>query len=723
MRGVRLFTATVVMATAGVALSTVPAAAADQPVVGLVVTREAGTSAREAQDLVADVVGEVDGRTPVAAGVTAVTTPGLTTTEALRAAQELEGRDGIAEVGLDTRVTPATDDPYFTDQWSLTNPLSGTQVVPAWTTATGAGQVIAVIDTGITAHEDLVPNLLPGADLIDNPVVANDGDSRDADPSDAGDWVEPADITAHPDEFEGCPTADSSWHGTHVAGLAAAVRDNAKGIAGMAPDAKIVPVRALGKCGGTMSDVAAAITWASGGEVPGLPANPNPADVINMSLSSAVTCQPFVQSAIDEAIGRGVTVVAAAGNRFSTIANASPGGCYDIIAVGAVSRSGSRTNYSNQGVAGRDLPVFAPGGTAMTSQDGLVSSIDSGTKGPVGDVYASYFGTSMATPLVAGAAALLNEARPMSPAAIAEHLRDTTRPFPAGSNCTGSCGAGILDVQRALSIAPRVPGAVDALTATGADGAVVLSWEEPADPGTGAVNGYAVEYRQVGGPWVPVPDLWGSILRQKVLQDLGNGVTYEARVAAKNVFGQGPWIKSAPVTPLALPGATQIRSVAYPSKTSARLDLSLPSDNIAGLQYRVTRAGRAPGDWLETTAGTRLRVSGLARGVRHTVEVRAFNDRGAGTAASRQVATPVKPGAVKNLRVKRAGAKATLKWLPPTRTGMKVRYRVRVAQGNWRATGKPSMVLRKVAAGPARFEVRARNEAGLGPVSYIVKRK
>src|SRR5690606_19803516 len=117
--------------------------------------------------------------------------------------------------------------------------------------------------------------------------------------------------------------ADSSWHGTHVAGLAAAVRDNAKGIAGMAPDAKIVPVRALGKCGGTMSDVAAAITWASGGEVPGLPVNPNPADVINMSLSSAVTCQPFVQAAIDDAVGRGVTVVAAAGNRFSTIANAS----------------------------------------------------------------------------------------------------------------------------------------------------------------------------------------------------------------------------------------------------------------------------------------------------------------------------------------------------------------------------------------------------------------
>src|SRR5690606_23294607 len=159
------------------------------------------------------------------------------------------------EIGVDTKVTAASNDPYFADQWSLTHPVAGAQAEPAWTTATGAGQVIAVIDTGITAHEDLTPNLLPGADLIDNAVVANDGDARDGDPSDPEDRVEQADITAHPEDSEGCPTSDSSWHGTHVAGLAAAGRDNAKGIAGIAPDAKILPVRALGKCGGTMSDV------------------------------------------------------------------------------------------------------------------------------------------------------------------------------------------------------------------------------------------------------------------------------------------------------------------------------------------------------------------------------------------------------------------------------------------------------------------------------------
>src|SRR5690606_29036277 len=134
--------------------------------------------------------------------------------------------------------------------------------------------------------------------------------------------------------------------------------------------------------------------------------------------------------------------------------------------------------------------------------DGLVSTVDSGAKVPAGDSYTPYYGTSMATPLVAGAAALLQQARPMSPAAVAEHLRDTTRPFPVGSNCTGSCGAGILDVSRALTIAPRVPGPVGGLTAAGADGAVSLSWDEPGDPGTGAVTGYAVEYRQAGGQWV-----------------------------------------------------------------------------------------------------------------------------------------------------------------------------------------------------------------------------
>jgi hypothetical protein len=109
--------------------------------------------------------------------------------------------------------------------------------------------------------------------------------------------------------------------------------------------------------------------------------------------------------------------------------------------------------------------------------------------------------------------------------------------------------------------------------------------------------------------------------------------------------------------------------------------------------------------------------------VRHTVEVRVYNDRGAGSAGSRQVATPVKPGEVRGLRVKRAGTRATVTWQPPQRTGMALRYRVRVGDSAWRATSAPRIVLRKVPAGPARFEVQARNEAGRGPVARIVKRK
>ena len=716
MRGARLLAAAVVIGTAGAGLSALPVQAADPTVVGFVITREDGTSAREAESLVADVVGDVTGRAAVAPGVTAVSVPDLSRTRASRAADVLEDLDGIAQVDLDTRVSVATDDTYFDDQWSLGDVMA----VPAWNLATGAGEVIAVIDTGITAHEDLVGRVLPGADLIDNAVVANDGDGRDSDPLDEGDWVDAADLVNHPAEFEGCGVTASSWHGTHVAGLAAAVPNNAKGIAGIAPDARILPVRALGKCGGTMSDVAAAITWASGGEVPGMPANPNPADVINLSLSSSVTCQPFVQSAIDDAIGRGTTVVAAAGNRSTSIANATPAGCYDLIAVGAVSRSGSRAGYSNYGVAGRDLPIFAPGGTAETLADGLVSTVDTG---PAGDTYAPYYGTSMAAPLVSGAVAMLRQARPMSPAAVAEHLRDTADPFPAGSNCTGSCGAGILDVERAVATAPRTPGPVSAVTATSADAAAVVAWEPAADPGSGPVSSYAVEYRQVGGDWITTPDLWGSTLRQKVLSGLANGVTYEARVAARTVFGQGPWVTSPPVTPLGLPGATRIRSVSYPSKTSVRLDLQLPAENLGGLQYRVTRAGRQPAKWQDSAVTTRLRVKRLARGVRHTVEVRVLNDRGAGSAATRQVATPVKPGPVKSLRVRRSASKVKLSWRAPTRTGMALRYRVRVGAGTWRTTREPSAVLRRVPAGPARFFVRTRNEAGLGPVRSIVKRK
>ncbi len=735
MRGTRLIVAAVAVSATAAGLVVPPATAEAAPltaqprpseVVGLVVTRDPGTSARQAQALVAEAVGPVEGRRPVAPGVTAISVPDLSAAQAVRAARSLEDEAGIARVDLDTRVHPdaVPDDPLFGQQWALSDPVSGVAAPSAWDLATGAGQVIAVIDSGITGHPDLVANLLPGYDMIEDPVSAHDGDGRDADPADEGDWLTVSEIQSNPGTFAGCSIqTTSSWHGTHVAGIAAATGNNGTGVIGVAPSAKILPVRALGKCGGTMSDVAAAITWASGGEVPGVPTNPTPADVINLSLSSATSCQPFVQAAIDGAMSRGTTVVASAGNNAAPFVNYSPGGCYDILTVGALTRTGSRATYSNYGVVDRDLPLFAPGGTATNATAGILSTINLGQTTATTGGYAAYYGTSMAAPQVAGAAAVLQERAPMAPSAVAEHLRDTARTFPAGSNCTGSCGAGMLDVRRALTISPRVPGPIGELVAAPADSALSVSWSAPTDPGTGPVVAYAVEYRPDGGDWIVVPDLWSSTLTRKVLSELTNGVGHQVRVAARNVFGQGPWTQSGVVTPRGLPGGVQILSVRYPTKTSVRLRVGLPPEQLTGLQYRLTRTGRTPGDWTDAALSPSMRINGLAKGVRHTLEVRAFNERGAGASASRQVATPVKPGKVRALKVRRSGPRARIVWKPPVRTGLKVRYRVRIGQGLWFTTSRTKSSVRKLPAGPVRVSVRARNEAGLGPVRVLMKRK
>src|SRR5690606_15464034 len=158
-----------------------------------------------------------------------------------------------------------------------------------------------VLDTGYADHNDLDANIVPGYDFIIDEAVAGDGDGRDGDAHDPGDW------------YGGYA---SSWHGTHVAGTVAAVTDNGAGLAGVAYKAKVQPVRVLGHGGGYTSDIADAIVWASGGTVDGVPANENPAEVLNLSLGGDGSCaqDPVTQEAIDGAIERGVTVVVAAGN-------------------------------------------------------------------------------------------------------------------------------------------------------------------------------------------------------------------------------------------------------------------------------------------------------------------------------------------------------------------------------------------------------------------------
>jgi serine protease len=354
------------------------------------------------------------------------------------------------EPDLVMQALAAPNDTEYGRQWDLFEPTGGMNVENAWPLSTGSGQVVAVIDTGLVAHSDLTGQTVAGYDFISNTSTANDGNGRDSNPADPGDAYA---------AFEcGTNTApsDSSWHGTHVAGTIAAATNNSKGIAGIAHSAKVQPVRVLGKCGGTTSDIADAITWASGGTVSGVPANPTPADVINMSLGGQSACSSTYQNAINGAVSRGTTVVVAAGNSNANVSGFTPASCSNVIAVAATNRAGARTFYSNYGTL---IDISAPGGetrnandtpgTITTPQNGIWSTLNAGATSPTTESYEPYQGTSMAAPHIAGLAALMQSRTPsLTPAQVEAQIKTTARPLPGA--CSGGCGAGIADAVAAL---------------------------------------------------------------------------------------------------------------------------------------------------------------------------------------------------------------------------------------------------------------------------------
>ena len=358
------------------------------------------------------------------------------------------------------------NDTRYLDQWHYYESAGGLNLPLTWDQTTGAGIVVAVIDTGYRPHADLAANLVPGYDMITDIATANDGDGRDSDASDPGDWT-----TARQCSLLSGAT-NSSWHGTHVAGTIAAVTNNANGVAGVAYGAKVQPVRALGRCGGYTSDIADGIIWASGGTVTGLPLNPTPARVISMSLGGSGACGATTQTAINGARSRGAVIVVAAGNSNVDVSNASPANCAGVIAVAAVGRTGGKASYSNFG-AGVD--VAAPGGSMSVAGDpnGVLSTLNSGTTTPGADSYAYYQGTSMATPHVSAVVALMLAKNPqLTPDQVEGALKSTSRAFPAAC---AQCGAGIVDANAAVSIASTfaslpvvTTNAASNITATGA---------------------------------------------------------------------------------------------------------------------------------------------------------------------------------------------------------------------------------------------------------------
>ena len=341
----------------------------------------------------------------------------------------------------------APNDPFYDRQWSLTDAVSGINIEQAWALQAGAtGVTVAVIDTGILPHPDLVGRSLPGYDFISDPERARDGNARDPDPRDEGDWS---------DGECGGGSQSSFFHGLFVAGQIAANTDNGIGIAGVAAGAKILPVRTLGRCGGTFEDVLEGMLWASGVPIAGVPANTNPARVINMSLGGFGPCDQSIQAAIDDALGQGSVVVVSAGNETLDASETTPGNCSGVITVAAGDRGGSITGYSN---FGRRIDVMAPGGS-LPVDDLIISLGDDGATVPGNSVYVYAAGTSFAAPLVSGLAAMLFARDPMLTAGrVLDLVTGTARAFPLGSTCAlgNLCGAGFLDAG--VAIASTLPG-------------------------------------------------------------------------------------------------------------------------------------------------------------------------------------------------------------------------------------------------------------------------
>jgi len=382
----------------------------------------------------------------------------LTVAEARQLAAEIAASDPNVEYAepdrmLQKSLTP--NDTRYNEQWHYFESTAGINAPAAWDKATGNGVVVAVVDTGYRPHADLNANILPGYDFISDTFVSNDGNGRDSDASDPGDWLNASDCgPGDPSSF-----ISSSWHGTHVAGTIAARTNNSSGVAGVAFNARVVPARVLGKCGGYTSDIADAIIWSSGGSVSGVPANANPAKVINVSLGGFGSCDSTTQGAINSARSRGASVIVAAGNENMNASNATPANCAGVVTVASVNRTGGRSYFSNFGAT---VEVAAPGGDVRVSAtNGILSTLNSGSTTPGSDSYAFYQGTSMATPHVVGVVALMLQADPtLTPDEVTSILQSTARAFPA--TCS-QCGSGIVNANAAVDAAlgggtPEPPG-------------------------------------------------------------------------------------------------------------------------------------------------------------------------------------------------------------------------------------------------------------------------
>jgi len=376
-------------------------------------------------------------------------------------------------------------------QWYLRSPagdvLSSINAVNAWQLTTGSSSiVVAVLDTGVRPdHPDLASRLVSGYDMVSDPSYANDSGGRDADASDPGDWITITEDATRSGPFYTCGAANSSWHGTMTSSLIGAAANDGAGMAGVAWGIKLQPVRVLGKCGGDASDVIAGMLWAGGLPVPGVPNNPTPARVINLSLGQTGACSQSYIDAVNALSNKAspTIVVASAGNS-SGHAVSTPANCPGIIAVGGLRHAGTKVGFSD---LGPEITISAPAGNCVNTDSSLpclypiLAASNTGTTVPAASTYTDAFnyslGTSFSAPLVSGTVALMLSVRPsMSPAMVKAALQASARPFPTlgslsasqtsatqachapdGSDqlecfcTTATCGAGMLDTGLAVA--------------------------------------------------------------------------------------------------------------------------------------------------------------------------------------------------------------------------------------------------------------------------------
>ena len=540
-----------------------PGAAATEPEARVIVKFRADSSLMRAQSVrpaIATAAAAADGPQQAQA-LSARLGVALTNGRVLGARSQLVHASGISSKDLATRLSAQADveyavvdgrmriravpnDPYYpagqgstpvVGQWYLRAPTSSTIVdatsvlsainaEAAWAVSLGkASVVVAVLDTGVRPdHPDLAGKLLPGYDFIADSGNANDGDGRDSDPSDPGDGVTAADVGT----VNGCVASDvgsSSWHGTQTAGMIGAATNNGVGMASVGRNVMLLPVRVLGKCGGYDSDILAALQWSAGIAVSGAPANPNKANVINLSLGSATSCSAAYRDVLAQVAAQGVVVVAAAGN--DGLAVGSPANCAGVIAVGGVRHAGTKVGYSD---LGPEVAISAPAGNCVNVSGSclfpLLSTSNDGAQAPGKSIYTDgdlrpTLGTSFSAPLVAGTVALMFSAnRTLTPAQALDALKTTARPFPSSgaiatvgnppvvactaptsvaqdTECyctTSTCGAGLLDAGAAVtkvasltanigvastSVAAGVPVALDGAVSHATAGHPITSYQ------------------------------------------------------------------------------------------------------------------------------------------------------------------------------------------------------------------------------------------------------